>query len=103
MEKLKAHKGCTQLKRWPKTIDKAVHSLQALTMPIINPGSASSGLGMTGGEGTATASLMKSVLALKTQTQGEKILCNVQSACLEIAALLQICIKHRPMFLRPHI
>ena len=103
MENLKIHKGCTQLKRWPSTIDKAVRSLKALNMPIINPGSASSGPGTSGGESTVTASLMKSVMALKTQTQGEKILCNVQSACMEIGALLQVRIKHCAMFFYPHI
>jgi hypothetical protein len=88
IDKLKHCKGCAQLKRWPSVIDKAVHSLKSLSIPLNNPLSRSS---MTMGDETVTASLMKSVMALKTQSQGEKILCNIQSACMEIASLLQVC------------
>jgi hypothetical protein len=60
-----------------------------MSIPINNPPSGSSTIV---GDANVTASLMKSVMTLKTQSQGEKILCNIQTACMEIAALLQVCI-----------
>ncbi|KAF8231433.1 hypothetical protein L208DRAFT_1378106 [Tricholoma matsutake] len=73
------------------TIEKALHSVQTLSNTMSNPPSVSSGSSMGVGGSNVTASLMMSVLALKTQTQGEKILCNIQTACMDIDALKQGC------------
>ena len=81
------HKGCAQLKRWPSAIEKALSSVK-----MLNNGTnyCISGSPMTAGEGNVTTSLMKSVMALKTQTQGEKIMCNIHTACMEIATLIRV-------------
>ncbi|KAF8221405.1 hypothetical protein L208DRAFT_1382279 [Tricholoma matsutake] len=88
---LKYYKGCTQLKRWPSAIEKALCSVQTLSNTMSNPPSVSSGSSMGVGSSNVTVSLMMSVLALKMQTQGEKILCNIQTACMDIDALKQGC------------
>ena len=58
------------------------------------PSGSSTGIG----EQNVTTSLMKSVMELKTQTQGEKILCNIQTVCMEIAALMQVSIMRCATF-----
>lgn len=55
-----------------------------------NPASIPLGSSRAVGELNVTALLMKSVMGLKMQTQGEKILCNIQTMCMEIAALMQV-------------
>jgi len=69
--------GCTQLKRWPSAIDKAIHSLNTLAAPISS-------------DAHVTKTFIKSVIALKTQTQGEKILCDIEAASMEIGVLLGV-------------
>ena len=69
--------GCTQLKRWPNAIDKAIHYLGG---PYIFVGDAH-----------VPKTFIQSVIALKTQTQGEKILCDIEAASMEIGVLLEVC------------
>lgn len=56
-------------------------------------------LSTSGDNHHVATSLMKSVMTLKTQSQGDKILCNIQAASMEIAALLEV----RAVFLALHL
>ncbi|KAF8224195.1 hypothetical protein L208DRAFT_1381166 [Tricholoma matsutake] len=75
----------------PSLENLALHSVKTWSSAMSNPASIPLGSSRAVGELNVTALLMKSVMGLKMQTQGEKILCNIQTMCMEIAALMQGC------------